>query len=151
MECQRKKNLKTCPCTYDCKLKGLCCECIREHRKSDELPACYFSSIAEKTYDRSIKNFIKHYNKRKGYVGLIMLIAGLVFIAGWFFYLWKHNWLGGKLNIPQNSFDAKGQDSESLTNQPPQEMNNQLNQFRQDVKNLQDKKDQEILNELNKK
>ncbi|PIP26332.1 MAG: hypothetical protein CO140_01115 [Candidatus Moranbacteria bacterium CG_4_9_14_3_um_filter_40_7] len=59
MECQKEKNKESCNCTYDCETKGICCECIREHRKKSELPACYFSSEIEKTYDRSIENFIK--------------------------------------------------------------------------------------------
>lgn len=62
MECQRENNLKTCPCTYPgCPRKGLCCECIRHHQKAGELPACYFSAEAEKTYDRSIEKFIEDY------------------------------------------------------------------------------------------
>lgn len=60
MECQKEKNLKNCPCTYpNCEKKGICCECLRYHRQKKELPACYFSSETEKTYDRSIKKFIK--------------------------------------------------------------------------------------------
>lgn len=60
MECQKEKNLKTCPCSWpDCPRKGICCECLRYHREKGELPACYFSKEAEKTYDRSIENFIK--------------------------------------------------------------------------------------------
>jgi hypothetical protein len=58
MECQKEKNLKTCPCTYpDCPRKGWCCECIKYHLKNNELPACAFSAKAEKTFDRSIKKF----------------------------------------------------------------------------------------------
>jgi len=59
MECKQKSNLKSCPCTYDCEKKGICCECIRHHRKNKELPACYFSKEQEKTYDRSIENYLK--------------------------------------------------------------------------------------------
>jgi len=60
MECQKEKNLKDCPCTYPgCEKKGICCECLRYHRQKKELPACYFSSKTEKTYDRSIEKFIK--------------------------------------------------------------------------------------------
>ncbi len=60
MECRQKENLKTCPCTYkNCPRKGLCCECLRHHLKNEELPACCFSKEVEKTYDRSIKKFIK--------------------------------------------------------------------------------------------
>jgi hypothetical protein len=51
-------NLQECSCTYSCDLKGRCCECIRNHREHDELPACYFPKEAEKTYDRSIKKFL---------------------------------------------------------------------------------------------
>ena len=51
-------NLKRCSCTYACDLKGRCCECMRNHRANDELPACYFSPEVEKTYDRSIKKFV---------------------------------------------------------------------------------------------
>lgn len=59
MQCRQVENLKTCPCTYPgCKRKGICCECIKHHRERQELPACYFSAEAEKTYDRSISKFL---------------------------------------------------------------------------------------------
>jgi len=61
MECQKEKNKSSCNCTYDCELKGFCCECIKEHREKGELPACYFSERSEKTFDRSVMNFIKNY------------------------------------------------------------------------------------------
>lgn len=64
MECVRKENnLERCNCTYPgCPRKGICCECIAYHKKKGELPGCYFSTEAEKTYDRSIENFIKDQN-----------------------------------------------------------------------------------------
>jgi len=63
MECKKQENLKTCPCTYPgCPRKGSCCDCIRHHRENNELPGCYFSVEAEKTYDRSIENFVKDKN-----------------------------------------------------------------------------------------
>ncbi len=40
MECRQAANFKKCPCTYDCELKGKCCE-------------------TKKTYDRSFKKFIE--------------------------------------------------------------------------------------------
>jgi len=49
------RNLKMCNCTYPCDRKGKCCECLSYHRKMGELPACYFSKEAEKTYDRSVE------------------------------------------------------------------------------------------------
>ena len=59
MECKQNENLKNCPCSYpNCPRKGICCECVRYHREKQELPACYFSQEAEKTYDRSIAKLI---------------------------------------------------------------------------------------------
>jgi len=57
MECKKEENIKDCPCTYDCDKKGMCCECIKYHLARKELPACYFSKQAEKTYDRSFEKF----------------------------------------------------------------------------------------------
>ena len=54
-----EKNLKMCSCTYPCERKGKCFECLHYHRKMRELPACYFSKEAEKTYDRSVEAYLK--------------------------------------------------------------------------------------------
>jgi hypothetical protein len=52
-------NLKSCTCTYDpCSRKGRCCQCMTYHRRMGELPACYFSKEAERSYDRSIARFL---------------------------------------------------------------------------------------------
>jgi hypothetical protein len=60
MECNEKENIKRCNCTYEpCPRKGICCECIAYHRRLGELPACYFDDEAERTYDRSIENFVR--------------------------------------------------------------------------------------------
>ncbi|MFH1697499.1 MAG: DUF6485 family protein [Candidatus Omnitrophota bacterium] len=60
MACQnQKKNLANCNCTYNpCSRKGLCCECLTYHRENEEIPACFFPADIEKTFDRSINNFI---------------------------------------------------------------------------------------------
>jgi hypothetical protein len=59
-QCGVDKNKARCTCTYEpCPRKGLCCECVTYHKKSGELPGCYFSPEAEKTYDRSISFFIR--------------------------------------------------------------------------------------------
>ncbi|MBF0254597.1 MAG: hypothetical protein HQL11_05690 [Candidatus Omnitrophica bacterium] len=59
MECKVSRNKSGCNCSYEpCSRKGICCECIAYHRRQDELPACYFSDKAERSYDRSISNFI---------------------------------------------------------------------------------------------
>ena len=52
-------NSQDCNCSYGgCDKLGICCECIRYHRNRGELPACYFSDDVEKTWNRSISNFI---------------------------------------------------------------------------------------------
>jgi hypothetical protein len=59
-ECRKDENLKDCSCSYPgCSRKGMCCECLRHHLRNDELPACCFPADAEKTYDRSVKAFIR--------------------------------------------------------------------------------------------
>ncbi len=61
MECGNfEGNMKDCNCTYEpCPRKGNCCECLRYHRRMQELPACYFSAGVEKTFDRSVRRFIE--------------------------------------------------------------------------------------------
>ena len=60
MECISEKNKAVCNCTYgSCPRKYKCCECLHYHRKSSELPACFFNKEYEKTYDRSISNFLR--------------------------------------------------------------------------------------------
>lgn len=60
MECNSKRNLKKCNCTYEpCSRKGVCCDCIAYHLAMQELPACCFSRSAEATYDRSFRAFAR--------------------------------------------------------------------------------------------
>ncbi|MBI5204777.1 MAG: hypothetical protein HZA11_07670 [Nitrospirae bacterium] len=60
MECIQEKNRKYCNCTYaSCERKNRCCECLHYHRRNGELPACFFTKEEERTYDRSIANFIR--------------------------------------------------------------------------------------------
>ncbi|OHD65888.1 MAG: hypothetical protein A2176_03510 [Spirochaetes bacterium RBG_13_51_14] len=61
MTCENiNKNVALCNCSYEpCIRKGKCCECIQYHRRSNELPACFFTDSVEKTYDRSVKRFIQ--------------------------------------------------------------------------------------------
>jgi len=60
-ECKVEENKANCNCTYPCDKKGMCCECVNYHRSRGELPACYFTDAVERTYDRSIENFIRTY------------------------------------------------------------------------------------------
>lgn len=58
MECSKEENLKDCACSYaGCSRQGLCCECLRYHLKSRQLPGCCFPADVEKTYDRSFEKF----------------------------------------------------------------------------------------------
>ena len=66
MECNKEKNLSTCNCTYEpCPRKGLCCECIAYHLRAREIPACFFSTDSERTYDRSFEFFAQLVQKNK--------------------------------------------------------------------------------------
>ena len=59
MDCNVKKNLENCTCSYDsCPRREKCCECVIYHRKNGELPGCFFPPEAERSYDRSIRKFI---------------------------------------------------------------------------------------------
>jgi len=61
-----EKNKKHCNCSYEpCSKKGACCDCIRYHLNSRELPACFFPEDAEKTYDRSFEHFARLVNERR--------------------------------------------------------------------------------------
>lgn len=60
MECNIKANVEKCTCTYEpCSRKGKCCECVAYHRRSGELPGCFFPPEVERTFDRSIERFVK--------------------------------------------------------------------------------------------
>jgi len=59
--CDNKaENAKKCTCSYSCSKRGTCCDCVFYHRSMGEIPGCFFNEAGEKTYDRSIANFIKH-------------------------------------------------------------------------------------------
>jgi hypothetical protein len=58
MDCKQTVNRKKCNCTYEsCSRKGMCCDCVKYHAASRELPACFFPPVVEKTYDRSFERF----------------------------------------------------------------------------------------------
>lgn len=64
-ECKKGENISNCNCSYPCNKKGMCCECLSYHWNRREVPACFFPNDIEKTYDRSIENFIKLYQERE--------------------------------------------------------------------------------------
>ena len=60
MECKKAENAEPCACTYmSCDRRGVCCECLKYHLANKQLPGCCFPPEAEKTYDRSFRNFAK--------------------------------------------------------------------------------------------
>jgi len=59
VECRIMENRMNCNCSYPCEKKGLCCACLSYHRARGELPACYFTAEAERTYNRSIEYYLK--------------------------------------------------------------------------------------------
>lgn len=59
MQCDLEKNRQNCTCTYSCSKKGKCCECVEYHRSNGQIPGCFFPPEIEKTYDRSVKAFIR--------------------------------------------------------------------------------------------
>ncbi len=60
MECKKESNLEDCGCTYtSCDRRGVCCDCIKYHLASRQLPGCCFPPEAEKGYDRSFEMFAK--------------------------------------------------------------------------------------------
>lgn len=60
MECKKTENLAGCTCSYEpCPRKGTCCECVRYHLRSRQLPGCCFPPEAERAYDRSFAHFAR--------------------------------------------------------------------------------------------
>ena len=63
-KCQKDETLRNCNCSYEpCSRKGVCCECLQYHLKSNELPGCLFPPEVEKTYDRSMATFVELYQQ----------------------------------------------------------------------------------------
>ena len=66
MECKQAQNKRNCNCSYEpCSNKASCCDCLRYHLKSRELPACCFPADAERTYDRSFEHFARLVSQRR--------------------------------------------------------------------------------------
>ena len=63
MDCPTESNLSGCTCTYDCERRGKCCQCVRYHRDKGAIPACFFNAEYEKTYDRSVANFLRMHGR----------------------------------------------------------------------------------------
>ncbi|MFH0886560.1 MAG: DUF6485 family protein [bacterium] len=64
MECSLEKNKRGCSCTsYSCSRYGKCCECVNYHKSRRELPGCFFTAEAEKTWDRSFEKFVECVSK----------------------------------------------------------------------------------------
>lgn len=65
-KCNREKNARVCSCTYNaCLRRGMCCQCVAYHRKSGEIPGCFFPPEIEATFDRSLKAFAEYLRDMK--------------------------------------------------------------------------------------
>lgn len=65
-KCNREKNARDCACTYNaCRRRGMCCQCVAYHRKSGEIPGCFFPPEIEATFDRSLKAFAEYLRDMK--------------------------------------------------------------------------------------
>jgi len=63
MGCISEQSLKHCTCTYlACDKRGNCCQCVTFHRDRGEMPGCFFSEAAERSFDRSLANLVKDRN-----------------------------------------------------------------------------------------
>lgn len=62
--CKKSRNMEYCNCSFSCSNKGVCCDCLANHRAQGQLPACYFPNDMEKSGDRSINNFIRIVQER---------------------------------------------------------------------------------------
>ncbi len=60
MECNKERNLQSCNCTYKpCPREGVCCECLRYHKRMRQVPGCLFPDDVERTWDRSYETFAR--------------------------------------------------------------------------------------------
>jgi hypothetical protein len=60
MDCISNETRKHCTCTdTSCDKRGNCCKCVAYHRTAGEIPGCFFTPAGEKTYDRSLANFLR--------------------------------------------------------------------------------------------
>jgi hypothetical protein len=58
--CNVSSNTVRCNCSWEpCSRKGVCCQCLEYHWRREELPACLFPDAEEKTYDRSLRAFLR--------------------------------------------------------------------------------------------
>lgn len=59
MECSATGK-DNCSCSYaSCSRRGNCCQCVAYHKSKNQFTACFFSTEAERTYDRSLQMLIK--------------------------------------------------------------------------------------------
>ena len=84
---------------------------------------------------------------KKGFISLIAMFIVIIVAAFWMLYLFKQDWFGrGSLNFSQGLGNA----NDNTNVQNSKDISGQLDNLRQNIKSIQDKKDKEILNELNK-
>ncbi|TYO99553.1 hypothetical protein EDC39_10276 [Geothermobacter ehrlichii] len=61
-----KAGIDHCSCTYtSCGKRGNCCQCVLFHRSRGEVTGCFFSPEGERSYDRSLENFVRDAARRQ--------------------------------------------------------------------------------------
>ena len=66
MNCKVEANKAKCACSYlSCSRRGICCDCVQSHLANRQVPGCFFSPDAEKTYDRSFEHFARLVTDKK--------------------------------------------------------------------------------------
>lgn len=94
-----------------------------------------------------MKSNLKNMKNKKinlgGYIGLVAILVVTLVAVLWMLYLWRQNIIGGlNINISGN---------EEIKTEQPKDMTEQLDDLRGDIKNIQDKKDQEIFDAMENK
>jgi len=56
----------TCTCTYPCSRHGKCCECVAYHRRSGEVPGCFFQKPVKKHMTGQLKTCIETIKSQGG-------------------------------------------------------------------------------------
>ena len=63
MSCAKCSVDVNCTCTNTgCSAWGDCRQCVPKHRDHGEIPGCFFTEAGEKTYDRSLQNFLQDHS-----------------------------------------------------------------------------------------
>jgi flagellar basal body-associated protein FliL len=85
--------------------------------------------------------------KQKGFIGLIAILIVAVIGVVWMVYLLQHNWFGAGIANLSGGLPGANKNSQDQS----KDINGQLDSLRQNLKTVQNQKDQEIQNAMNSK